>query len=384
MKFFLSISLFFLVAGLIVAAPLESGYPLAPRASASPEEKQRAYLEARNRVIAAALSYENTPYRYGGLTAAGLDCSGFIYLSFKDGIGASVPRSTSGLYAWVEKIPLEKLQPGDLIFFKTDSTGNITHVGLYLGNRRFIHAASVGPRTGVIINTLDEGNWTRNYAGAGRAFPEAAPGFFPAEVSASGRNRSNTAETKTRTNTRTSTNNSNSGSSSEGNRFLAGVALAPTWNGFLKDGDPLRGFTSQLRIALDTSIFYKKMILGLEARPEYDGALGVFRLPFTLSWGLSDKFRIFAGPVISFGNAVITTEDGARNYSGGTSWFGTAGITAAPFIIKTVVGDFCIYAEAAWQSYFSDNNSYSLNADFSAAVRLSTGIRWTKQVSNKN
>jgi len=381
MKFPLWVCLFFLAMRLFANAPLESGYPLASRASASPDEKQRAYLEARNRVISSALSYENTPYRYGGITAAGLDCSGFIFLSFRDALGVSLPRSTSGLYSWVEKIPLEKMQPGDLIFFRTDSTGNITHVGLYLGNRRFIHAASAGPRTGVIINTLDEGNWTRNYAGAGRAFPEAAPGFLPLGISAAGstpnRTSSGTAEAKT------NTSNSNGADSNEGNRFLTGVALAPTWNGFLKDGDVLRGFTSQLRIALDTSIFYKKMILGFEVRPEYDGELGVFRLPFTLSWGFNDKFRIFAGPVISFGNATISTKDSERQYSGGTSWFGTAGITAAPFIVKTDIGDFAIYAEAAWQSYFSDNNKYNLNADFSAAVRLSTGIRWTKQISKK-
>jgi hypothetical protein len=122
------------------------------------------------------------------------------------------------------------------------------------------------------------------------------------------------------------------------------------------------------------------MIFGLEVRPEYDGALGVFRLPVTLSWGPNDKVRIFAGPVFSFGDASLSTEDGTRLYSGGTSWFGTAGLTMAPFIVTTAGGEFAPYMELAWQSYFNESAGNNFNADFSAGFRFSTGIRWTLQV----
>jgi len=160
-----------LLTPLLFAAPLEGKFALAPKASASKEEKELAYLDARIRVMNAAIKYENTPYRYGGITSKGLDCSGLMYLSFKDALGVTLPRSASSLYSWVEKIPFEEARPGDLLFFKTDNTGKITHVALYLGGRRFIHAASFGARTGVIYTTLDEGSWLRNFAGAGRAFP---------------------------------------------------------------------------------------------------------------------------------------------------------------------------------------------------------------------
>jgi len=177
MKLCFSVCLIFSAALVFAAAPLEGKFSLAPSASASQEEKDRAYSQARNMVINAAAKYENTPYRYGGITSGGMDCSGFIYASFKDAVGVSLPRSASSLYSWVERIPFEKAQPGDLLFFKTDGSDKVTHVALYLGGRRFIHSASFGVRTGVIYTTLDEGSWSRTYAGAGRAFPETSSDY---------------------------------------------------------------------------------------------------------------------------------------------------------------------------------------------------------------
>ncbi|MDR1319309.1 MAG: C40 family peptidase, partial [Treponema sp.] len=172
---FLRAALFFCSAAGLSAAPLESGYSLAPGASATAEERAEAVREARFRVLAAAGKYENIPYRYGGLDRNGLDCSGLIFLSFRDALSVSVPRTTTGLYSWTEKIGDGKIQPGDILFFKTNNTGQISHAGIYIGGNRFIHAASEGPATGVIYSGLDEKYWSRTYVGAGRAFPEAGP-----------------------------------------------------------------------------------------------------------------------------------------------------------------------------------------------------------------
>jgi cell wall-associated NlpC family hydrolase len=92
MRILFSFMLMSFICGFLAAAPLETGFSLAPGISASQEEKDRAFLEARNRVINAAVKYENTPYRYGGITPKGLDCSGLIYLSFKDALGVNLPR----------------------------------------------------------------------------------------------------------------------------------------------------------------------------------------------------------------------------------------------------------------------------------------------------
>ena len=179
MRFIHSVILFFYVCALAAAAPLEKEYA-ATLSSISNGEKDFAFAEARHCVITAAIKYIGTPYRYSGISSSGLDCSGLVYVSFRDALGISAPRSTSALYSWVESVSLDKAQPGDLLFFKTDrSSDNITHVAIYLGGRRFIHAASEGSRTGVILTSLDEGSWSRTYAGAGRVFPEAAQVYLP-------------------------------------------------------------------------------------------------------------------------------------------------------------------------------------------------------------
>jgi len=158
-------------AGQLAAAPLDTGFALAPKESASQAEKDAAYQEARSRLLAAAGKYEHTPYRYGGKDRKGLDCSGLVALSFLDALGISVPRSAENLYSWVEKVPIDNAQPGDLVFFRTTKTNKISHVGIFTGDGRFIHSASEGPVTGVIYSRLDEKYWSRTYAGAGRAFP---------------------------------------------------------------------------------------------------------------------------------------------------------------------------------------------------------------------
>jgi probable lipoprotein NlpC len=389
MKFLLLFTLIFLVVGakqsLIFAAPLTSGFNLAPRASASSEEKAQAYSLARQRVIEAARRHEGVPYVYGGMTPRGLDCSGFIGLSFRDALGITIPRSASGLYSWSERIPYEKAQSGDFLFFRTGNTRSITHVAIYLGNRNFIHSASAGARTGVIISSLNENYWANTFAGAGRAFPagetstEAAPN-----------NSSNTSSLNTSGQSRAVSDTNTSGASGSSSRakrpnlfsddhevrFFFGAGFAPTWNGFIKDGDLIRGFSSQLLVGVDTHLFGMRMVFGFEVRQEYDSALGVFRLPVTFSWGPNEKIKIFAGPVYSFGNASLSIDDEQRYYTGGTSWLGTIGITAAPFTFKSADSEIAPYVEAAWQSYFSNNSSSDLAADFSAGFRFSTGIRW--------
>jgi probable lipoprotein NlpC len=130
---------------------------------------------ARDRLISTAESYLGTPYRFQGLSRQGLDCSGLIYVSFRDALNIPVPRSSEQLYAWTQKISPVELKPGDLVFFNTTGRG-ISHVGIYVGLGSFIHSASQGDLTGVIFSQLGENYYARTFVGVGRALPEAMPG----------------------------------------------------------------------------------------------------------------------------------------------------------------------------------------------------------------
>jgi probable lipoprotein NlpC len=359
--FIIFIALQTVFAGRLAAAPLENGFALAPKASASQAEKDAAYQEARSRLLAAAGKYEHTPYRYGGVDRKGLDCSGLVVISFLDALGISVPRSTDSLYSWVEKIPIDKAQPGDLVFFRTARNGKISHVGIFTGNGRFIHSASEGSVTGVKYSGLDEKYWSRVFAGAGRALP--AIGTTSGDAGSD--DKKNTITTKQK---------------QKETGILIGFAAAPTWNTYFSNGNVLRGAAGQFRFGAAVRPFGQQMIFGAELRPEWDSALGVFRLPLTFSWGLNDRLRIFAGPVLSFGSAALDVSGESRPYSGGTSWLGAAGLTFAPFAIKIARTDLAPYGEIAWQSYFNNSSRRNIGADFAAGFRFSTGLRITWRI----
>jgi probable lipoprotein NlpC len=353
------------------AAPLEDGFALAPPASASPAEKDAAYHNARARVLATAEKYEKTPYRYGGLDRRGLDCSGLVYISFHEALGIRVPHNAGSLYSWVEKTQIERAQPGDLVFFNTTGNGKISHVGIYAGDGRFIHAASEGPVTGVIYSNLDERYWSRTYAGVGRALPASNmdSGRRVADTAPSQEGGGGTSATAAYT--------PQLGRENPTGKFLIGFAIAPSWNIYYSGDTIFRGAAGQFRLGAEVKLFGKPMIFGAELRSEWDGALGVFRLPFTLSWGFNDNLRIFAGPVLSFGDATLTISGENRQYTRGTSWFGAAGVTIAPFTFKIAGSELAPYGELAWQSYLSNNSGKNFGADFAAGFRFSTGIRCT-------
>ena len=167
----LFVMLLVLSAGFPYATPIDVMFPSESGTPVTPAERAAASEIARYLVLVAAAQYEHTPYRYAGITGEGLDCSGLVYVSFRDALRIEVPRSSAGLHTWTVEIPFEEAEPGDLLFFRTTGTERITHVGIYTGDRRFIHSASQGAVTGVLYSSLDEPYWFGNFAGAGRAFP---------------------------------------------------------------------------------------------------------------------------------------------------------------------------------------------------------------------
>lgn len=114
-------------------------------------------------LIAEALAWLGTPYRLGGFSKAGVDCSGFLYNVLKSTVPelGPFPRRSDEYAGFGAKS--EQIQPGDILLFARE--GGIYHVGIALSESTFIHSASEGGRTGVIISSLYEGNWRRRLYG---------------------------------------------------------------------------------------------------------------------------------------------------------------------------------------------------------------------------
>ena len=137
------------------------------------ESKTQAAQAKREALIADAKKYIGSPYAAGGVGPESFDCSGFIYFIARKSAKVQLPRSSPAIYRFVEHISDDEIEAGDLLFFSASSAGYITHVGLYIGNGKMIHAASDGPKTGVIISSRNERYWKTHYVDAGRFIPPA-------------------------------------------------------------------------------------------------------------------------------------------------------------------------------------------------------------------
>jgi len=113
-----------------------------------------------------ALAYLGTPYRTGGLSPrTGFDCSGLVAYAYREGAGMALPRNTFDLSRQGEPIERAALRPGDLVFYNTQRR-EYSHVGIYLGEDRFIHAPTSGGE--VRVENLRADYWMRRYSGARR------------------------------------------------------------------------------------------------------------------------------------------------------------------------------------------------------------------------
>jgi cell wall-associated NlpC family hydrolase len=106
-----------------------------------------------------------TPYKYGGMSKKGVDCSGLAYLFILHVYKKKIPRTSQEQYFQGRKINRFRLMKGDLVFFRGIRTRGIDHVGIYLGDDQFVHASS---KEGVIISNLSEKYYRKRYIGACR------------------------------------------------------------------------------------------------------------------------------------------------------------------------------------------------------------------------
>lgn len=150
---------------LLSACASQSGPATGPSGTPGGYAQADAASRRANDVLLRALGLVGTPYRHGGNTpAGGFDCSGLVGFVFLDAAGLRLPRSTGGLMDLrAEEVSRTRLRPGDLVLFRPGGGG---HVGIYVGEGRFVHAPSSGGT--VRMDRLDTPYWQRAWAGARR------------------------------------------------------------------------------------------------------------------------------------------------------------------------------------------------------------------------
>jgi probable lipoprotein NlpC len=320
----------------------------AGRAAAAPGELPLptfAPAKTRDALLRAAENLVGTPYLYGGENRSGLDCSGYLFLIFKSATGRAIPRTAAEQGRWVLPIPRRELVPGDLVFFDmsakpaSKATRHVDHVGIYIGDNAFLHAASAGSRTGVVQASLADPAWAARFAFAGRALPASALSGAAIEWGLAAT------------------------FDAEPSGATASIgSLALSLPGFRGAG---------LRVA-GTLPLGRNFSVGLEGRAEWDSLLGVFRFPAAITLGQNEGFSVFAGPALTVGAPSLPSTDAAadpRSYEAVSAWLASAGIRWTPIVYRSGATSIGLGAELRYDRYRPAVNLAEDQPDDQAANR---------------
>lgn len=357
------------------------------KVSMSPEQA----AITRQKLIDYSKEFLGKPYASGGIGPNSFDCSGFVFTVSRESIGVQLPRTTRAIYNFCKEIDGETREAGDLVFFKTTSSGEVSHVGIYLGNSKFIHAASDGPNTGVIISSLKESYWKAHYFCTRRYLPasksellsDSDPETYEERVV----EKSNSGDSVSPGNSKSSLEAKYSGPASssrkkfvrsDGDSFLESLvidgSLSFDWSFFTPDS-----FRVNFR-GIDTMIHAryagKTLQPGAGTYIRYDAGTGNVQLPLVVSLTLNEYFRFFAGAVFPLGKPHLSGNSDKRIKN--LIFPGIIGVcfsTPGIQIKKTFVS----LVQDIHYTFFndSDGSALSFTKSVGTGLVLATGIRVT-------
>ncbi|MFS1539849.1 MAG: bifunctional murein DD-endopeptidase/murein LD-carboxypeptidase [Candidatus Phlomobacter fragariae] len=120
-------------------------------------------VEIKTKILDQYANWRGVAYRFGGTTKKGIDCSAFTQRMFSEQFGINLPRSTDKQQYTGHWVKQQNLLPGDLVFFRTGTTNR--HVGIYIGNDKFVHAST---SSGVTVSAINDDYWSKRYYAARR------------------------------------------------------------------------------------------------------------------------------------------------------------------------------------------------------------------------
>lgn len=340
--------------------------------------------DKRSRFIECAKQYLGVPYKYGGTSRSGMDCSGFLYVAAADA-GITLPRTSSAMYSSAQRISDSERQPGDLLFFAVGSS--ISHVGLYLGNNQMIHCASDGSKTGVIISKLSENYWKTHYFCAGRVLPVAeststkpstAPVTKPKE------------ETKPSTTTKPSSGKTSSSNKSiNKSNILFNINAYADWNFITPNqyGFWLKGGSAQMELQLN----FWKINPGFMIRYTYpiqdfdsfnpQTMFTVFNMPVCLTIHVNDYVSVYGGAILTadMTKPLVQNLPGSETKISPVTFPGIAGVSFQTPKVKIGSNYYSLVQDISYTFYkpAEDYPALTLPEMLTSGLSFSTGISIT-------
>lgn len=336
--------------------------------------------EYRRNLVTEAKKYIGCPYVYGATGPESFDCSGLIYFVAHQANGTQLPRTAKALYNKAKHIEDKDKEAGDLLFFSTTSSGNVSHVGIYIGNNQFISALSDGPNTGVILSSLNEAYWKPRYIGAGQIYrstkdaqKEQVAVAKPADTKSEKDNSGVDEEYDL-------SSYENKGSetkmvSLEYDSILEYLTFDSTLSGnwAVLNSESIipsfRGIDFQVNARLSEMFLEPGISVGLK----WNRWLECFQFPVNLTFTVNDFIRVYLGPVFTAGSPVV--KDSKKAVS--ASIF--PGVIGASFTTPSLsIGDVKIQlAQDIHYSVFNERDNSALNFvdSLTTGLVLSTGVR---------
>ena len=339
----------------------------------------------RQKLVDYSKQFIGKPYASGGIGPNSFDCSGLVFTVSRESIGIQLPRTTKAIYNFCKEIDEETREAGDLVFFKTTSSGNVSHVGLYIGGNQFIHAASDGPNTGVIISSLKESYWKSHYLCTRRYLPASNSELLADSDSTNstiGEKITNNKQTNDSSQYQHTTVSSGDSTNSQNHSFLkliiVDASLSVDWSFFTPESFRLnfRGFDSMIHARYAGEILQP----GIGTYFRYDAGTGNLQLPFVISLTLNEFFRIFAGPVLALGSPNLPDSTEKIKNSVFPGILGVCFSTPAIKVGKILLS----FVQDIHYTVFNDIDGTALSLKNSLATGLvfATGVRVTLPLKN--